>query len=95
MSKDPNKPKKMLKLIKGVGKVIKGAAKGVIDTVLPNTAHTIQVIQPTIPQENKKITVDWPRLLTAVTVWILLILVLAGKISFNDIKEFILNINVG
>ena len=95
MSKDPNKPKKMLKLIKGVGKVIKGAAKGVIDTVLPNTAQTIQVIQPTIPQENKKITVDWPRLLTAITVWILLILVLAGKISFNDIKEFILNINVG
>ncbi len=95
MSKDPNKPRKMLKLFKGVGRVIKGAAKGVLDTVLPNTAQTIQIVQPTLTQD-KKVTVDWPRLFTAVTVWILLILVLAGKISFVDIKEFIENaVHVG
>jgi hypothetical protein len=88
---DDKKPRKMLKVFKGIGRVLKGAAKGVIDTVIPNTHQTIQVIQPTMPLEEKKINIDYPRLITAVTVWILLILVLAGKISFTDIKDFVIN----
>jgi hypothetical protein len=88
MSKDPNKPRKMLKLFKGAGRVLKGVAKGVLDTVLPNTHQTIEITAPTLTQD-KQVNINWPRLVTAVTVWILLILVLAGKISFTDIKDFV------
>jgi len=85
------KPKRMKKLFKGIGKVVKGVAKGVIDTVLPAAQNTVTVIQPTLPNESKKICIDWSRLITAVTVWILLLLVFLGKINFEDIKDFILN----
>ena len=45
--------------------------------------------EPDLPEEKKKIEINWPRLLTAVTIWILLVLVFFGKIKFTDVVELI------
>lgn len=77
------------KLFRGVFRVIKGIGKGVLDTVLPNVANTIKMKEPEFPDKKEKIEIDFPRLITAVTIWLLLILVFFGKIKSSDVLELI------
>lgn len=88
---DPQTEKKkpMRKILKIVGKIGKGIAGGVLDVCLPNIKDTIKMKEPDLPEEKKKIEVNWPRLITAVTIWILLVLVFFGKIKFSDVVEII------
>jgi hypothetical protein len=79
------KPKRMRKILLGVGKVAKGIVKGVFDVALPNIKNTIRVKEPDLPEEKKKFEIDFPRLITAITIWILLVLVFFGKIKLSDV----------
>jgi hypothetical protein len=79
------KPKRMRKILFGAGKVVKGIVKGVFDVALPNIKNTIKVKEPDLPEEKKKFEIDFPRLITAVTIWILLVLVFFGKIKLSDV----------
>lgn len=89
MDQQPEKKRPMKKIFKVVGKIGKGIAAGVLDTCLPNIKDTIKMKEPDLPDEKKKMEVNWPRLLTAVTIWILLVLVFFGKIKFTDVVELI------
>lgn len=83
------KKHKMKKILKVVGKIGKGIIKGVFDVTLPNVQNTIKVIDPQLPDEKKKLEIDFPRLITAITIWILLILVFFGKIKASDVMDII------
>jgi hypothetical protein len=83
------KKHRMKKILKVVGKIGKGIIKGVFDVTLPNVQNTIKVIDPELPDEKKKLDIDFPRLITAVTIWILLILVFFGKIKAADVMDII------
>ena len=88
--KDPNKPKKMKKVFTAIGKVGKGIIKGAFDVLLPNVSNTIKVKNSDLPDDDKKkFDIDFPRLITAITIWILLILVFFGKIKFSDIVDLL------
>lgn len=88
---DPGTEKKkpLKKLFKITGKIVKGIAGGVLDTCLPNIHKTITMQEPDLPKENKKVNIDWPRLITSITIWILLVLVFFGKIKFSDVVSLI------
>jgi len=79
-----------VKKIFGVlGKITKGIVKGVFDVALPNVQNTIKMIEPELPDEKKKLEIDFPRLITAITIWILLILVFFGKIKIIDVIDLL------
>ena len=86
-----NKPKKkpLKKFFKFSGKLIKGVGAGVIDTILPNIGSAIKKKEPDTMSEKPKYDIDFVRLATAITIWILLLLVFMGKIKFSDVLEFI------
>lgn len=77
------------KILRGAVRVVKGIAKGVFDTVLPNVSNTIRMKEPEFPEKKEKIEIDFPRLITAVTIWILLILVFFGKIKSSDVLDLV------
>lgn len=78
------------KFLSKTGKVLKGIAGGLVDTFLPNINKSIKMSESDLPNDpKKKIDIDVPRLITAVTVWIILILVFFGKIKFEDVIELI------
>ena len=77
------------KAIKVVGKVAKGIVKGVFDVALPNVKNTIKMSESDLPNEKPKMEIDFVRLITAITVWILLLLVFFGKIKFDDVLTLI------
>lgn len=79
----------MKKGIKIVGKLIKSIGGGVLDVVLPNTKKIITMKKNDLPDEHDEIKIDWIRLLTAITVWILLILVAMDKIKLSDVINFL------
>jgi hypothetical protein len=79
----------MKKVLKIAGKVVKCIGKGVIDTVLPNVKHSIKMSNGDLPDDKPKLEIDFVRLITAITVWILLFLVFTGKIKFSDVLELI------
>jgi hypothetical protein len=83
------KKHRMKKILKVVGKIGKGIIKGVFDVTLPNVHNTIKLIDPQLPDEKKKVEIDFPRLITAITIWILLILVFFGKIKASDVMDVI------
>ena len=45
--------------------------------------------EPDLPNEKPKLEIDFARLLTAITVWIILILVFFGKIKSSDVIDLI------
>ena len=80
------KPQKM----KVVLKVLKGIGKGVLDTVFPNVTKSFRMSESDLPNDpQKKYDIDFPRLITAITVWIILLLVFFGKIKFEDVVDLI------
>lgn len=81
-----------MRIVKGIGKLGKGIFKGIIDTALPNVKESIKMSEPDLPEEKKKVQIDFVRLITAVTIWILLILVFFGKIKFEDVLNLITNL---
>lgn len=81
-----------MKIFKGLAKVGKGIVKGVIDTALPNVKESIKMSEPDLPEEKKKFQIDFVRLITAITIWILLLLVFFGKIKFEDVLSLITNL---
>lgn len=83
------KKHRMRKVLKVVGKIGKGIIKGVFDVTLPNVQNTVKMIDPELPNEKKKVDIDFPRLITAITVWILLILIFFGKIKASDVLDLI------
>lgn len=83
------KKKPLKKVFKIVGKIAKGIAGGVLDTCLPNIKETIKMKEPDLPEEKSKVVINWPRLITAITIWILLVLVFFGKIKFSDVVSLI------
>ena len=89
--RDPGTEKKkpLKKVFKIVGKITKGIIGGVLDTCLPNINKTIKMTDPDLPEEKSKVVIDWPRLITSVTIWILLLLVFFGKIKFSEVVSLL------
>lgn len=83
------KKKRFKKILAGAGRVAKGIAKGVLDVALPNMKGTITMKESDLDNEKPKFDIDFPRLITAITIWILLILVFFGKIKFSDVVGII------
>jgi len=83
------KKNKVKKIFGVLGKITKGIVKGVFDVALPNVQNTIKMIEPELPDEKKKLEIDFPRLITAITIWILLILVFFGKIKIIDVIDLL------
>jgi len=79
----------MKKGIKIAGRLIRSIGGGVLDVVLPNTKKIITMKKNDLPNEQDEIKIDWIRLLTAITVWILLILVAMDKIKLSDVINFL------
>jgi hypothetical protein len=79
------KKKRFKKILGGVGRVAKGIVKGVFDVALPNIKDTVKMTESDLDDDKPKFDIDFPRLITAITVWILLILVFFGKIKFTDV----------
>jgi hypothetical protein len=79
----------MKKFFKTIGKIGVGMIKGVLDVALPNVHNTIKVIDPEFPNEKKKIDIDFTRLISAITVWIILVLIFFGKIKASDVLDLI------
>ena len=77
-----------MKIIK---KTVKSIGSGVIDAIFPNVHKTITMTKADLPDEKDKVQIDFIRLLTAVTVWILLVLVAMGKIKLSEVLEFMQN----
>jgi hypothetical protein len=74
---------------KKVARVGKAIFNGVIDTVLPNLKASFKEKPQAFIDEPIKYRFDFWRLFSAVTVWILLLLVFLGKIEFNDVVNVI------
>jgi len=74
--------------MKKIKKTLKSVGSGVIDAVFPSIHKTITMEKSDLPDEKDKVQIDFIRLLTAVTVWILLILVAMDKIKLSDVLEF-------
>lgn len=72
---------------KKAGKIGKAIFKGVFDTVLPNFKASFKEKEQAFIDEPIKYRFDFWRLFSAVTVWILLLLVFLGKIQFSDITN--------
>lgn len=81
-----------MKILKGLAKIGKGIFKGVVDTAFPNVKESIKMSEPDLPEEKKKLQIDFVRLITAITIWILLLLVFFGKIKFEDVLSLITNL---
>ena len=82
----------MKRPVKLFGKILKGIVKGIKDTALPNVKESIKMKEPELPNEKKKVEIDFVRLITAVTIWIILLLVFFGKVKFEDVVELISNL---
>jgi hypothetical protein len=70
---------------KKVARVGKAIIKGVADSVFPNIKASFKEKPQAFADEPVKYKFDFWRLFSALTVWILLLLVFLGKINFNDI----------
>ena len=77
--------------MKQIKKAVKSIGSGVVDAVFPSVHKTIQVKKSDLPEEKDKIQIDFIRLLTAITVWILLVLVAMGKIKLSEVLHFMQN----
>lgn len=77
--------------MKQIKKTVKSIGAGIIDAIFPTIHKTIQVKKSDLPEEKDKIQIDFIRLLTAITVWILLVLVAMGKIKLSEVLEFMQN----
>ena len=75
--------------LKKVGKVLKSIAIGISDVLFPNVKQSFKVKESDLPDDNKKFDIDFPRLITAITVWIILLLVFFGKIKFSDVVDLL------
>lgn len=75
--------------LKKVGKVFKSIAIGISDVLFPNVKQSFKVKDSDLPNDHKKFDIDFPRLITAITVWIILLLVFFGKIKFSDVVDLL------
>jgi hypothetical protein len=79
----------MTKIIKKGGKKIlkitKAIVKGTIDTILPNFQNSFTPKDQAFIDEPIKYKFDFWRFFSAITIWILLLLVFLGKIEFSQI----------
>jgi len=76
--------------IKKIGKVLKSVAIGVADVLFPNVKQSFKLKESDFKDDDgKKFEIDFPRLITAITVWIILLLVFFGKIKFSDVVDLL------
>lgn len=75
--------------LKKAGKILKSVAIGITDVLFPNVKQSFRVKESDLPDDNKKFEIDFPRLITAITVWIILLLVFFGKIKFSDVVDLL------
>ena len=73
--------------LKKAGNIGKAIFKGVFDTILPNVRASFKEKEQAFIDEPIKYRFDFWRLFSAITVWILLLLVFFGKIQFSDITN--------
>ena len=82
--------KKDMKILKPAARVALSILKGFADVLFPNIKNTIKMSESEFKNDkSKKWEIDFPRLLAAVTVWIILLLVFFGKVKFEDVIEII------
>jgi len=76
--------------LKKVGKVLKSVGIGIADVLFPNVKQSFKLKESDFKDDDgKKFEIDFPRLITAITVWIILLLVFFGKIKFSDVVDLL------
>lgn len=81
---------KNMNFLKPAGKIALSILKGFADAFFPNIKNTIKMSESEFKDDKtKKWEIDFPRLLAAVTVWIILLLVFFGKVKFEDVIDII------
>lgn len=75
--------------IKKFGQIGKGIIKGAIDSIFPNVKNSFIKKEQQFLDEPIKYKLDFWRLFSAVTIWILLLMVFFGKIQFSDISNLL------
>jgi hypothetical protein len=82
--------KKDMKFLKPAARVALSILKGFADVIFPNVKNTIKMSESEFKEDKtKKWEIDFPRLLAAVTVWIILLLVFFGKVKLEDVIDLI------
>lgn len=74
---------------KKIGQVGKAIFKGVVDTVFPNVKASFKEKDQQFIDEPVKYKFDFWRFFSAITIWILLLLVFLGKIEFSQVVTVI------
>jgi hypothetical protein len=81
----------MTKIIKKGGKKIlqigKAIVKGTVDAVFPNIKNSFEKKDQQFINEPVKYKFDLWRLISAITIWILLLMVFLGKLQYSDITN--------
>jgi len=75
-------------IFKKIGRTLICATKGIGDTIFPNLTQSIKKIDNGFPY-HKKIEINYPRLISSITLWFVMMLVLYDKVKLNDVIEII------
>lgn len=75
-------------LFKKFGRFVIGVTKGIGDTIFPNITQSIKKTENDFPYD-KKIEINYPRLISSITLWFLMMLIMYNKVEFNDVIEII------
>ena len=65
-----------------------GITKGLGDTIFPNITQSIKKNENDFPYD-KKIEINYPRLISSITLWFLIMLIMYDKVKFTDMIEII------
>jgi hypothetical protein len=75
-------------LFKKFGRFIICVTKGIGDTIFPNITQSIKKTENNFPYD-KKIEINYPRLISSITLWFVMMLIMYDKVKFSDVIEII------
>jgi len=74
--------------IKKIGRLAIGISKGIADTIFPNITQSIKNKENDFPYD-KKIEINYTRLISSITIWFILLLLMYDKVQFSDVLEIL------
>lgn len=75
-------------LFRKFGRFVIGVTKGIGDTIFPNITQSIKKTENDFPYD-KKIEINYTRLISSITLWFLMMLIMYDKVKFYDVIEII------
>jgi hypothetical protein len=75
-------------IFKKIGRTLICVTKGIGDTIFPNLTQSIKKTENDFPYD-KKIEINYTRLISSITLWLILMLIMYDKVKLNDVFEII------